>query len=149
MLDWLERRGCECRIATSYREALAFLNTEAFDLVLSESRLPDGTAFRLVPWLVGSHTTLCFAVPVEDSCWWMPAIVHGRNCWGTAALRQSEFTEVLDQLLREIIKPLAPVPLALQRLCPSGCSTGSEFAEPARSAVPAGRSKAESSLREA
>lgn len=128
MVDWLEKRGCECHVATSYREAHGFLNTEAFDLVLSESSLPDGIAFRLLPWLVGSHTTLCFAVPVEDSSWWMPAIVHGRNCWGTAALRRSEFMEVLDELLLEV-KSLAPAPLALQRLCLSCWSTGGRFAE--------------------
>jgi len=42
LAEWLERLGCEYRITASYQEGRTLLETRRFDVVLSETDLPDG-----------------------------------------------------------------------------------------------------------
>ena len=137
LVERLQNRGCECQFATSYGEAVAVLGKHRFDLVLSELGLLDGRASRLIPWLIGSDTTLFFCLAVEDDCWWLPAIVYGHDCWGAPALRRSEFLHLLDDLLQEMRSagPASSVDHSaiLAKLCVSGCAVGHADVE-----VPAG-----------
>jgi response regulator RpfG family c-di-GMP phosphodiesterase len=75
--SYLRKRGCEICIAASKNEALEVLERRRFDLVLSEFLLSDGTAYELMPPLLGSGTTMFFSNAVEDGCWWMNAIYEG------------------------------------------------------------------------
>jgi two-component system response regulator PilR (NtrC family) len=47
----LGRMGLATRPAYSYKEALAVLSEEPFDLCLTDMRLPDGDGLSLVQWL--------------------------------------------------------------------------------------------------
>jgi CheY-like chemotaxis protein len=98
----LERRGCECEFAVSYQEACSLLGAQGFDLVLSPFKLRGHSAFPLVGLLDGSTTTLFYSQPVEDGCWWLPALRHGQGCFGSPALRPSEFVAALDEAIEEI-----------------------------------------------
>ena len=98
----LQERGCECEFAVSYREACSLLMTQGFDLVLSPMRLRDGSLFPLIGLLDGSGITLFYSHAVEDGCWWLPALRHGQNCFGSSALRPSEFVAALDEAIEEI-----------------------------------------------
>ena len=98
----LQGRGCECGFAVTREAACSLLGFERFDLVLSAFRLPDGSAFSLVALLEGSISTLFFFKPVENSCWWLPALRNGRKCFGSSALLPSEFVSVLDEVIEEI-----------------------------------------------
>ena len=95
----LQERSCECECASSYQEACWLLRTQDFDLVLSPMRLRDGSLFPLIALLDGSGITLFFSHAVEDSCWWLPALRHGQNCFGSSALRPSEFAAALDEAI--------------------------------------------------
>ena len=98
----LQARGCECDFAVSSQEASSMLRAERFDLVLSPMRLRDGSLFSLISLLDGSGITLFFSYIVEDSCWWLPALRHGENCFGSSALRPSQFIAALDEAIEEI-----------------------------------------------
>lgn len=99
LADWLERLGCEYRITASYQEARTLLETRRFDVVLSETDLPDGNAYGLISTVIGSPTSLFFCLAVEDSYWWLPAVAQGRECWGAPARRPAEFTRMLPEIL--------------------------------------------------
>ena len=98
----LQGRGCECEFAVSYQEACSALMARGFDLVLSPMRLRDGSLFPLIGLLDGSGITLFYSHPVEDGCWWLPALRHGHNCFGSSALRPREFVATLDEAIEEI-----------------------------------------------
>ena len=98
----LKKLACEIHFASSCEEANGFVSNQQFDLVLSEFRLWDGSSYPLAALLVGSNTTLVYSYPVETGCWWLPAIKNGQSCWGSLAMRPSEFIGFLDESLKEI-----------------------------------------------
>src|ERR1700741_1876981 len=64
--------GAHCQSAASCQAACNLLRKEAFDVVIAELNLADGSARRLTPLLRGSLGSLFCAYPVEDSCLWIP-----------------------------------------------------------------------------
>jgi hypothetical protein len=83
-------------------EVWSQLREREFDLALSPLRLRDVTLFPLIDFLEGSRTSLFFFRPVEDGCWWLPALRFGKKCFGSDALRPSEIIASLDDLMNEI-----------------------------------------------
>ena len=98
----LRGRGCDCEFAASYQEACSLVGTRRFDLALSPMRMRNSSLFPLIRLLDGSGITLFYSHAVEDGCWWLPALRHGRNCFGSYALRPSEFVSALDEAIEEI-----------------------------------------------
>ena len=98
----LQERGCECEFAVSCEEARSSLGTKRFDLALSPMRLRGVSLFPLICSLDESNITLFYFHAVEDGCWWLPALRHGQHCFGSSALRPSEFVAVLDDVIEEI-----------------------------------------------
>jgi hypothetical protein len=98
----LKRWECEIDFASSCKEASTFVRDRRFDLVLSEYRLRCGSSYPLATSLIGSSTTLIYSYPVETDCWWLPAVKNGQSCWGSLAMRPSEFIGFLDDILKEI-----------------------------------------------
>jgi hypothetical protein len=98
----LQGRGFECEFTFSFEEACSLLKAQAFDLVLSPLRMAGGSALPLVSILDGSTTTLFYFEPVENGCWWLPALRNGHNCFGSSALLPSEFVLLLDEIIDQI-----------------------------------------------
>jgi hypothetical protein len=101
LVDQLQQFGCECQIAC-VREGAALLGEQDFDIVVCELNISEDYTARLISQLTGSNASLFFHLDVEDSCWWLPAVVRGQDCRGTPALRPGDFHPVLKELLREI-----------------------------------------------
>jgi hypothetical protein len=119
----LERRRCRCRRVQSYEEAHRALEEETPDIVLSAIPPQPGAISSMTERLAGSQASFYYAYPVENGCWWMPALHRGERCFGAPAMRPAKFTGVIDQVVEEIRagretdrKP-APV-AALARLVP-------------------------------
>jgi hypothetical protein len=99
LLDYLKRRGCVVRSAVSLEDAAALLKNRKFDLVLSDFLIADGAAYRLMPLLVGTKTSMFISNAVEDGCWWMNAIYDGEDRTKEPGMHPSEFKARLDNLL--------------------------------------------------
>jgi CheY-like chemotaxis protein len=121
LVQWLERRGCTCRFAPSYRDACMAITRIQFDLVLSQYDLPDRTAFPLLEWLAGSPATLLFSARVESGFLWLKMLDRGERCVGFPAVRSSALIAMLGQALThapsvnasaETLRPNAPLPLS-------------------------------------
>ncbi|MBZ5541058.1 MAG: hypothetical protein LAN61_11130 [Acidobacteriia bacterium] len=96
----LEKRGCECRIATSNADGARLVRELAFDLVLCcDSREGIGP---LVASTIGSSASLFRSHRVENGCLWLPAVLHGQECPGALALQPGEFAKILDQLVDKL-----------------------------------------------
>lgn len=102
IVERLEKNGCRCRIANSYEEAQRLLTQETFELVLSVIAPRANAISLLADRLIGTHASVYYAQPVEDGCWWLPALRCGQRCFGTPALRPSEFAGLLGQLVQEV-----------------------------------------------
>ena len=104
LLRWLNRRGCCCQLAQSYRGACDLISSTQFDLVLSEYQLPDRTAFPLLDWLVGSPATLFFSTRVEDGSLWLKMLERGKRCVGAPLLRSGDLPKALTSLLEAAVE---------------------------------------------
>ena len=97
----LEKLGCECHFAESYREVSALLSHTKLDIVLSiytRQRLSE-----MIALLAGQRVSMFYMLPVEEDCWWLPVVRNGENCLGAPAIRTSEFTYVLVEIIKGII----------------------------------------------
>ena len=96
----LERLGCECHFAESHREVSALLSHTKLDIVLSlytHQRLS-----QMIALLAGRRVSMFYMLPVEEGCWWLPVLRNGENCLGTPAIRTTEFTYVLIEIIQGI-----------------------------------------------
>lgn len=98
----LEKDGCQCRFTNSYDEARRLISAEGFDLVLSVIPPRGNTISSLANLLVGTRASIYYAQPVEDGCWWLPALRLGERCFGAPALRPSEFASLLGRVVEDI-----------------------------------------------
>lgn len=102
LVKHLEGHTCKCWFAASYQEAVSLIGLHTFDLVLSPMRVRDISVFPLIGLLVRSRTTLFYFQSVEKGCWWLPAVRFGRECFGSYALRPSEFIPCLELIIDEV-----------------------------------------------
>jgi hypothetical protein len=98
----LQQKGFECHFASTAQTALSLVQAHNFDLVLCPIRLRGTSLYFLLDLLDGGIATLYYFYPVEDDCWWLPAVRRGKRCWGTSALRPSEFVLALDAAIDEV-----------------------------------------------
>lgn len=98
----LERRHCRCRRVQSYEEAYRALEEETPDIVLSAIPPRPGAISSMTERLAGTEASFYYAYPVENGCWWMPALHRGEQCFGAPAMRPAKFTGVIDQVVEEI-----------------------------------------------
>lgn len=112
----LEKDGCQCRFTNSYDEAHRLLAGENFELVLSVIP-PKGNAISsLANLLVGTRASIYYAQPVEDGCWWLPALRFGERCFGAPALRPSEFSILLGRVVEDIRANMESAPKPVVRM---------------------------------
>ncbi len=98
----LHQWGLRCHLAGDLQSAFDLLASQPVDLVLSNTHLPDGTGFELLMALAGLPVTAFLCLPVENSCFWLPAIDAGKECLGLPALRPSEFASTLEKMTRSL-----------------------------------------------
>jgi hypothetical protein len=106
LLDFLEKRGCNCFLSRSISETDLLITGFTFDLVLCTDWTEGIDAS--IESVIGPHTTLFRCHLVEDGCWWLPIVRHGERCLGTPALRQSEFASALERVFEEIRSGTCP-----------------------------------------
>jgi response regulator RpfG family c-di-GMP phosphodiesterase len=106
LTEQLYRWGFQCHLARDMRAAFALMMARPVDLVLSNTHLPDGTGFDLLMSLAGLPVTAFLCLPVENSCFWLPAIDDGKECLGLPALRPSEFASTLEKMARRLAPAL-------------------------------------------
>jgi len=114
--NYLQTRGCDVSFASSYKEAAGMLRSRQFRLVLSEFILSDGTAYRLMPLLRGTGTTLFFSDAVENGYWWIRALYQGQDRWGAAGMRAKQFRTFLDEMFFKRDFPVTVNPRANSQL---------------------------------
>ena len=99
LLQRLGEQGCTCKFASSYTEGVRLFADQPFDLVLCSGQPGIRSLF---PVVISCSASLFCSHAIEDSCLWVPVIVHGRECLGKPPLRPREFAEMLRRIVIEI-----------------------------------------------
>jgi hypothetical protein len=113
LADRLRARGFKCELATSYEAACSLLGAQEFCVVLSPTRLRTKSLLPLMNLLEGSDVTLFYAERVEEGCWWLPALRRGVECFGSCAVRPSEFVSMLIETIDALVPLIAAQPDAV------------------------------------
>jgi hypothetical protein len=100
LTNWLRRWGFRCYFAGNMRTARELLSSMQVDVVLSDMHLSDGTGIALLGTSADLAITAFLCLPVETSCFWLPAIDAGKKCLGLPALRPAEFAKALEEMAR-------------------------------------------------
>jgi hypothetical protein len=99
-LKGLARSGWASHAVTTVREADTVLRTIRFQLTLAAEKLPDGTGYDLA-WLVAQQTgNLFIAVPLSETCLWLPAVENGVRSLGERALNPLMLKTEAESILR-------------------------------------------------
>ena len=93
--------GGKCRFATWHQEVREALRRETIGLVISELRLVDGSALRIMPLVEGSAASLYSFQPTSNGCLWLPMVEKGKVCWGAPVLQPGEFARLVRRTLSE------------------------------------------------
>lgn len=98
VIDALREMGCAVYFQSSPHEKNDF-RLEEFDVILGGQGCPR--ELHRLPDLAGTRATVFYVFPVQDSCWWLPALRQGVDCFGTPALRPNEFSAQLKHILKQ------------------------------------------------
>jgi hypothetical protein len=98
LLNHLRKLGCVCSLARSNDEACDLFRREEFDLILSRFAPLGGSCHELITLSVGTRASFFYFYAVEHSCWWIPRVRFGKECWGEAALRPQQFANILERI---------------------------------------------------
>jgi hypothetical protein len=137
----LERFGSELFFAAPEIVTPRFVRNGAYNLLLLDSTVPPEQRRQLASKLVGSDVSIFYTFPVEDDCWWVPALCRGQDCPGTPAFRRKEFPFELERILRDEewrkLQPsgLASSPKQIPPTEPRAASLGIRLAENAAGGI--------------
>lgn len=95
--EHLLKLGCSCEFAQSCSHGGLSAAQGSFDVILCKADVKDFQAIFTAVLRPSGCVFRCF--PVEDSCWWVPAVLTGKECVGVSALRPNEFAKMLDYLI--------------------------------------------------
>lgn len=105
--EWLERAGYE--VATAMNEPIArkLIRKEAFGLILSDVRLPEGNGIALLEWLNKENIRIPFVVMTDYASF--PDAVHAVKLGAKDYLPKPVHKERLLELARGLLKPLSVI----------------------------------------
>ena len=76
-----------------------FVRQGEYTVLLLDSTVPADQRRNLVSALVGSSASVFYTFPVENGCWWLPALQSGEDCHGAPAFRRREFQAEIERIL--------------------------------------------------
>lgn len=104
VLKSLAKFGSELSLIAPQIVTSKYARNGEYDLILLDSTVPPEQRRQLVAGLTGSKSSVFYSVPVENGCWWLPALRRGRNCHGAPAFRRNEFPLEVERMLKDQIE---------------------------------------------
>jgi hypothetical protein len=99
VLRSLEKFGSELSFAAPLGLTAACVRNGGFNLILLDSTVSPEQRKQMAIELAGSDVSIFYTFPVENGCWWLPALRRGENCHGAPAFRRNEFPAELERIL--------------------------------------------------
>jgi len=96
----LEKIGCEIFLAPTLRLTCEYARKGAYTVILLDSKFSPEQRGQIVSVLVGSNTSMFHVFPVEIGCRWLPVMLSGQECFGSAGFRTKEFFAWMKRTLQ-------------------------------------------------
>jgi hypothetical protein len=80
---------------------LKYVKKGGFHVILLDSTVSPQQRRQLASGLIGSEASIFYTFPVENGCWWLPALRRGQDCHGAPAFRRNEFPIELERTLKD------------------------------------------------
>lgn len=100
VLKSLAKFRSELSFAPPHSVTPDYVRARNYGLILLDSTVAPEQRRHLVSELAGSETSIFYTFPVENGCWWLPALRRGEDCLGAPAFRRNEFPFELERILR-------------------------------------------------
>jgi hypothetical protein len=100
VLHTLEREGCDLLLVSPEAATAEYVREADHAIILLDSTVTPEQRRMITDELIGSRATIFYTFPVENGCWWLPALLRGEDCHGAPAFRRKEFPQELERLLR-------------------------------------------------
>ena len=101
VLKSLEKLGSELSYVTPQDVTPEFLRNSPYKLILLDSTVTHEQRKQLTSGLNGSKASIFYTFPVENGCWWVPALLRGQDCHGAPAFRRNEFPLELQRIFQD------------------------------------------------
>lgn len=99
LLQSLQKFGNELSLVPPLSVTPEFVNEGGYTLLLLDSTVPPEQRRNLVTALSGTSASIFYTFPVENGCWWLPALQCGKDCHGSPAFRRREFHAEIERIL--------------------------------------------------
>ena len=101
VLKSLQKLGTELSFAAPRGLTAEQVKNGGYNVILLDSTVSPEQRKQLACELIGSEVSIFYTFPVENGCWWLPALRRGQDCHGAPAFRKSEFPLELQRILSE------------------------------------------------
>jgi hypothetical protein len=99
LLKSLQKFDSELSFVPPESVTVDFVRQGGYTVLLLDSTVPAEQRRDLVSALTGSNTSVFYTFPVENGCWWLPALRFGKDCHGSPAFRRREFQAEIERIL--------------------------------------------------
>jgi hypothetical protein len=99
VLQALEKHGCELSLVSPETATPDHVRESDPAIVLLDSTVSPEQRRMITAELAGSRASVFYTFPVENGCWWLPALLQGEDCLGSPAFRRKEFPQELERIL--------------------------------------------------
>lgn len=121
----LEAHGCLWEFVESSDAARRSLDRTPFEVVLVDSRLPNGSAYDLIRAVLDARSSLFFWVPLKHSGRWLPIVLQGSHQLEADSISTRHFFRMLAGLLHVAGLDARPSrPSSAQKLARPGIDHG-------------------------
>jgi two-component system chemotaxis response regulator CheY len=100
----LQKSGFDVKEATNGLEAIAFLNEEKFDMVLTDYHMPEMNGLELIKWVRGKEQLKRMPVLVLTTESQRDIILLAKNAGATGWIHKPFEVEKLIQTIRRVIR---------------------------------------------
>jgi two-component sensor histidine kinase len=94
---------CEYQCAALCEEALSAMEERKFPVVLSKTKLGDGSGRRLIPATQMAAGWLFLSFPVERGSLWIPVVEEGNLSIRAVAMHSREFSDMLLKIVKAMM----------------------------------------------
>ena len=105
LLESLQKVDGQLSYVTPLSATQELVRKGEYSLVLLDSTVPPEQRRDLVSALTGTKASVFYTFPVENGCWWLPALQFGTDCHGSPAFRRREFHAEVEHILRDHEEP--------------------------------------------
>ena len=99
-LKYLAKFDGKLSFASPENVTARLVSSSKFKLILLDASVTAEQRRGITSEFAGTDVDVYYSFPVENGCWWLPAMRSGQDCQGAPAFRRAEFARELEKILK-------------------------------------------------